>query len=203
MCQLKIFLNAFEQTAEGVFDPRLDYTLGYEGSLWINGEDFNPAWSPTGFLQKKHLQPLSEIPVGIKGNGNLNYIFMRYAEVLLMKAEAYNETDQSELALEPLNRVRARARESYLNDPALEGFGTIPAGLLPDIVSTDQTLLREIIRNERRVELGFEFHRFYDLMRYGEAYAENKLSQTNFEYQEHRYFPIPQNEVDINNQINN
>jgi starch-binding outer membrane protein, SusD/RagB family len=197
------FFHAFEQTAEGVFDPRLDYTVGRVGTNWLNGEPFNPAWSPTGFLQKKHLQPLSEIPAGTKGNGNLNYVFMRYAEILLMKAEALNETGQSALALEPLNRVRERARESYLHDDSLEGFGQVPDGLLPDITTTSQDQLREIIRNERRVELGFEFHRFYDLMRYGENYAEDKLSQTNFVYQEHRYFPIPQSEVDINNQINN
>ncbi len=197
------FFAAFEQTPEGIFDPRLDYTLGRSGTIWLNGEEFNPAWSPTGFLQKKHLQPLSEIPAGIKGNGNLNYVFMRYAEILLMKAEALNESGQSALALVPLNMVRERARESYLHDDSLEGFGNVPDGLLPDITTTSQDQLREIIRNERRVELGFEFHRFYDLMRYGENYAENKLSQTNFVYTEHRYFPVPQSEVDINNQINN
>jgi hypothetical protein len=196
------FFNAFEQTEEGVFDPRLDYTIGREGVEWINGDDFNPSWSPTGFIQKKHLQPLAEIPAGIKGNGNLNYVFMRYAEILIIKAEALNESDQTILALEPLNLVRKRARESYLHDESLEGYGDIPADLLPDITTTDKVQLREIIRNERRVELGFEFHRFYDLMRYGKAYAEQKLSNTNFNYEEHRYFPIPQNEVDINNKIN-
>ena len=197
------FFNAFEQTGEEVYDPRLDYTLGREGTTWLNGEEFNPAWSPTGFIQKKHLQPLSEIPRGIKGNGNLNYVFMRYAEILLIRAEALNESGQGGQALDPLNLVRKRARESYLHDETLENYGTIPAGLLPDIATTDQSQLREIIRNERRVELGFEFHRFYDLMRYGKSYAENKLSHTNFVYEEHRYFTIPQNEIDINNQISN
>jgi starch-binding outer membrane protein, SusD/RagB family len=197
------FFNAFEQTDEEVYDPRLDYTLGREGTTWLNGEEFNPAWSPTGFIQKKHLQPLSEIPRGIKGNGNLNYVFMRYAEILLIRAEALNESGQGGQALAPLNQVRKRARESYLHDETLDNHGTIPSGLLPDIITTDQALLREIIRNERRVELGFEFHRFYDLMRYGKSYAENKLSHTNFVYEEHRYFTIPQNEIDINNQIGN
>ncbi|MDD2548562.1 MAG: RagB/SusD family nutrient uptake outer membrane protein [Bacteroidales bacterium] len=196
------FVNAFEETIGGVFDPRLDYTIGREGATWINGEPFNPAWSPTGFIQKKHLQPLSEIPKGTKGDGDLNYVFMRYAEVLLMKAEALNELNQGHLALAPLNEVRKRARESYLYDESLVGFGTIPTDLLPDITTTDQNQLREIIRNERRVELGFEFHRFYDLMRYGSSYAESKLANTNFIYDNHRFFPIPQNEVDINNQIN-
>ncbi len=196
------FVNAFEKTVTEVFDPRLDYTLGREGSTWINGEPFSPAWSPTGFIQKKHLQPLSEISAGIKGNGDLNYVFMRYAEILLIKAEALNELNQGPLALVPLNEVRKRARESFLYDESLDGFGAVPTDLLPDITTTDQDKLREIIRNERRVELGFEFHRFYDLMRYGKSYAESKLVNTNFIYDEHRFFPIPQNEVDINNQIN-
>jgi len=197
------FVNAFEKNQDEVYDPRLDYTLGREGTTWINGNEFNPAWSPTGYIQKKHLQPLSEIPAGIKGNGDLNYVFMRYAEILLIKAEALNESGQSTLALDPLNEVRRRARESFLHDESLEGYGTIPDGLLADIGTTDQQVLRDIIRNERRVELGFEFHRFYDLMRYGKAYAEQKLSNTNFNYEQHRFFPIPQNEVDINNQIIN
>ncbi|WP_142534582.1 RagB/SusD family nutrient uptake outer membrane protein [Saccharicrinis carchari] len=199
----KDFVSAFEKNADGASDPRLDYTLGREGSEWINGEAFDPTWSPTGYIQKKHLQPLSEIPAGLKGNGNLNYIFMRYAEILLIKAEALNELSRSTLALSPLNEVRKRARESFLYDESIQGFGAIPPNLLKDVVTTDQGILREIIRNERRVELGFEFHRFYDLMRYGKTYSEEKLSETNFQYDEHRFFPIPQNEVDINNQISN
>ncbi len=155
------------------------------------------------FLVKKHVQPLSEIPVGTKADSDLNYVFMRYAEVLLMKAEALNESGQSAEALIPLNRVRVRARESFLHDENLENYGTVPAGLLPDITTTNRSELRDIIRKERRVELGFEFHRFFDMMRYGKSYAEPKLAHTNFNYDQHRYFPIPQSEVDINNQINN
>ncbi|HSW68257.1 MAG TPA: RagB/SusD family nutrient uptake outer membrane protein [Bacteroidales bacterium] len=196
------FVDAFEVTQEGVPDPRLDYTLAREGSVWLNGEPYNPAWSPTGFTQKKHLQPLSEIPKGIKGNGSLNYVFMRYAEVLLMTAEALNELGRSDEALEPLNRIRKRARESYIHDTDLPGYGSIPENLLPEITTTNQSQLREIIRNERRVELGFEFHRFYDLMRYGREYAQHRLGAMGFNYDQHRYFPIPQNEADINRNIN-
>lgn len=196
------FINAFETSYEGVVDPRLDYTVGREGQTWINGDPFDPGWSPTGFINKKHLQPLDEIPAGSKGDGNLNYVFMRYAEVLLIKAEALNELGRSADALDPLNKVRRRARESFLHDETLEGFGEVPEGLLTDITNTSQAELRTAIRNERRVELGFEFHRFYDLMRYGRSYAEERLGNTNFVYDQHRYFPIPQSEVDINNQIN-
>ncbi len=60
---LQNFVNEFEQTAANVADPRLDYTVGRAGQKWVNGEEFDPAWSPTGYLQKKHMQPLKEEPI--------------------------------------------------------------------------------------------------------------------------------------------
>jgi len=198
----KDFVDEFEITAEEVVDPRLDYSVGREGQLWLNGEAFDPTWSPTGYIGKKHVQPLAEVPKGTKGDGGLNYVFMRYAEVLLIKAEALNESNSSAMALIPLNETRRRARESYLNDENLPDFGTIPADLLNDITTTNQSELREAIRHERRVEIGLEFHRYYDLMRYGAIYAESALSVTAFDYGQHRYFSIPLSETDINNKIN-
>lgn len=195
------FIDEFETVDGTIYDPRLDYTVGREGKTWLNGEEFNPAWSPTGYLQKKHLQPLSEIEKGTKGDGDLNYTYMRFAEVLLIKAEALNELSRSEEALIPLNKVRKRARESYLFDTDLPGYGTIPGGLLPDITVTNKLELRSAIMHERRVELGFEFHRFFDLMRYGKTIAEEALHHTNFNYETHRYFPIPQSERDINKSL--
>lgn len=195
------FADEFEVTAELITDPRLDYSIGREGATWLNGEMYDPAWSPTGFTSKKHLQPQSEVPKGIKGDGGLNYVFMRYAEVLLMKAEALNELNRSSEALEPLNAVRKRARESYLYDEGLTGFGTVPTGLLPDVTTIDKTQLRQAIRHERRVELGLEFHRYYDLMRYGASVAEAALGST-FSYEENRYFTLPLAETDINQAIN-
>lgn len=197
------FVDEFETTPGEVVDPRLDYSVGRAGATWLNGEAYDPSWSPTGFTSKKHLQPLTEVPKGIKGDGGLNYIFMRYAEVLLMKAEALNELDRAGEALVPLNAVRKRARESYLYDEQLTGFGSVPADLLPDVTTTDKNQLREAIRHERRVELGLEFHRYYDLMRYGKAAAEAALSPTTgFSYEDNRYFTLPLTETDINQAIN-
>jgi hypothetical protein len=198
---LQNFVNEFEQTAANVPDPRLDYTVGRAGQKWVNGEEFDPAWSPTGYLQKKHAQPTREEP--IIGDASLNYVYLRYADILLMKAEALNELSRSAEALAPLNAVRKRARESYLFDEALAGFGIVPLGLLPDVLSTDQQTVREAIRHERRVELGFEFHRYFDLMRYGQSVAEAALTGTGFTYTQFRYFPIPQSELDTNPLINN
>lgn len=123
---------------------------------------------------------------------------MRYADVLLLKAEALNELGQTAQALVPLNMVRKRARESYLNDASLPGYGAVPADLLPDITSTAQQEVRNAIRHERRVELGLEFHRYFDVMRYGKEYAESAFAGTNFKWETNRYFPIPLLEVENN-----
>lgn len=193
---LQNFVDEFEQTAGLVVDPRLDYTVGRTGQKWVNGENFDPAWSPTGYLQKKHVQPKKEEP--IIGDASLNYVYLRYADILLMKAEALNESNQTADALVPLNAVRKRARESYLYDEDLPGFGAVPTDLLPDVVSTNQQTVRDAIRHERRVELGFEFHRFFDLIRYGEVAAEAVLPPA-FNYADNQgRFLIPQSELDTN-----
>ena len=199
---LQNFVNEFEKTTTNIPDPRLDYTVGRAGQKWINGEDFDPAWSPTGYLQKKHSQPLKEEP--IIGDASLNYVYLRYADILLMKAEALNEAGRSSEALVPLNAVRKRARESYLFDKSLAGFGTVPVGLLPDVQLTNQQAVRDAIRHERRVELGFEFHRFFDLIRYGKQAAEAALTGTGFKYSDNLgHFLIPQSELDTNPAILN
>ncbi|MEI9917644.1 MAG: RagB/SusD family nutrient uptake outer membrane protein [Bacteroidota bacterium] len=196
------FVDEFEVTTDGVVDPRLDYTVGRDGQKWMNGEDFDPSWSSTGYLGKKHVQPLHEVPKGTKGDAGLNYVYMRYAEVLLMKAEALNELNRSTEALVPLNAVRKRARESYLNDKGLTGFGVVPANLLPDVTSSSQSDVRDAIRHERRVELGMEFHRYFDVVRYGKNYSESVLGADGFNYDTKRYFLIPQSELDTNPLIN-
>ncbi len=195
------FVAEFEATSGGIVDPRLDYTVGRAGNKWVNGEPFDPTWSATGYLNRKHSQSKYDAP--IIGNSGLNYVYLRYADILLMKAEAMNELNQGAQAIVPLNLVRKRARESYLFDHGLTGFGTVPANLLPDVVYVDQPSLRSAIQHERRVELGFEFHRYFDLMRYGQQVAEAALGSTGFTFVKNRYFLIPQSELDTNPAITN
>ena len=193
------FVNEFEKTVNQVADPRLNYSVGMEGNNWVDGQSFVPSWSPaTGYLDKKQAQAVTVGPIG---DGGMNYTFMRFAEILLIKAEALNELNRGSEALIPLNKIRKRARESYLFDTTLSGYGTVPTSLLPNVTDTNQFTLRDAIRHERRVELGLEFHRFYDLMRYGKAYSENALRDVNFNFDKNRYFPIPQSERDTNTKI--
>ena len=199
------FVAEFEVTDSGVADPRLNYTVALDSTLWNNGEVYLSSWSPqTGYLTRKNQQPLSQAP--IIGQGSCDYLAIRYADVLLFNAEALNESGQLAAAVIPLNQVRQRARESYLNDSTLSGYGTIPAGLLPPVPAVSQTQVRLAIIHERRVELGFEFHRYFDLMRYGAnpvlgpSYINPLLNRdgvTLFSYAADYPFPIPQSEKDI------
>jgi len=111
-----------------------------------------------------------------------NRRLIRYADVLLMAAEALNENDNPDDALLYLNEVRARAREGNTS-------------ILPDITVTDKSELRNIILEERRHELALEGHRFWDLVRTGRA--STVLGPMGFETGKHELFPIPQNEIDI------
>ena len=200
------FVSEFDSTAAGVHDPRLDYTVGRDSMLWNNGELYLSSWSPqTGYLTRKYQQPLSQAP--IIGQGSCDYLAIRYADVLLFNAEALNESGQTSAAIVPLNQVRKRARESYLYDSSLNGYGAVPAGLLPDVPVVSQGQVRSAIIHERRVELGFEFHRFFDLMRYaanpniGAGNVNSWINRdgvTGYSYSAlTSVFPIPQSEKDI------
>lgn len=175
-------LSFSEQTVDGETDPRLDASIGRPGKEWLNGDIFDLDWSSTGYLVKKHNQPLSEVPAGTKGDGGLPYIYLRYADILLMKAEAQAEDNQLENAAKTLEIVRKRAGLDYAKP-------------------INQQQMRDVIYLERRRELGFEFHRFFDLMRWGKDVATQALG-SNFRWEEPRYyFPIPQSEVDSNHGI--
>lgn len=111
-----------------------------------------------------------------------NRRIIRFADVLLMAAEALNENDKPADALPHLNRVRRRARQG---DP----------NLLPDVTETDKNQLRDIILHERRVELALEGHRFWDLVRTGKA--PNVLGPLGFIEEKHELLPVPQSEIDL------
>ncbi len=107
---------------------------------------------------------------------------LRYADVLLMAAEAYNELGQSDSALFYVNMVRERAR------------GGTP-GILPDITETAKDNLRDMIIKERRNELALEGHRFWDLVRTGKAPAV--FGPLGFTEGKNELLPVPQNQIDL------
>ena len=177
------YVDCFDElTTEGETDPRLDASIGRDGQPWFNGTTFSSSWSEaTGYLVKKYNEDISE--EFAKSQSTVPQHLIRYADVLLIKAEALNESNATSDAAVELNKVRARAG-------------------LAATTATTQAEMREAIRKERRKELGFEFHRFFDVMRYGKEYAEKVLG-SDFKWSEPRfYFPIPQAETDANAALN-
>lgn len=123
----------------------------------------------------------------------LNLPFLRYAEILLVAAEAANEQGDASKASGYIEQVRYRARgnKTYAE-----------AGVLPPITVTEKTALRHRIWDERRIELAFEGRRWFDLVRYEKVeagyttdYLKNTLGRNNFSYDKYSKFPIPQTRV--------
>ncbi len=129
-----------------------------------------------------------------KGNDDApsNKIYIRLADVLLWKAEAYNETGNYPQAIAIINTIRNRARTSVTVSGALP-----PPGTLPDrsVASVDKNEIMGWLMHERRVELGFESQRFNDLKRW--VIAKQVLTALGKNFQDFNYlYPIPQGEID-------
>lgn len=174
--------NAFEKG-----DPRKDATLLYSGQVNAPfNENIPPATAsvPRPYWNKKiYTNPADRAAKNSRFGQWMDMRVIRYADVLLWAAEAANELggDQNTTdALGWLEMVRGRARAGN-------------AAVLPKIAATDQAKLREIIRHERRVELGMENERFFDLVRWG--IADEVLRPLGYQSR-NRYLPIPQGEID-------
>ena len=168
-------------------DPRMAYTMEQEsnsltdyGIIKFETDEFNPSNANNSSVDS---------PV--------NHIIMRYAEILLNYAEAkieVNDIDSS--VLDAINNVRARAY----------GVDVTNTSNYPEVTSTDQVTLREIVRRERRVELAMEGLRWYDIRRWrtAEVVRNERLRGKNgniinrsFNASRDYFWPIPQREVDL------
>lgn len=144
-------------------DPRLDLTIKLPGEVWKNAA--GAAWtgsytSQTGFLMEKYVD-LSRAPFNAASavSSDQDYIHLRYAEVLLMYAEARNEASGPDATVyAALNQVRARPG---INMPAVD-----------QARYNTKEKLRDFIRHERRVELALEGQRYNDLKRWNIAHTK-------------------------------
>lgn len=171
------FVNAYEPG-----DLRKDVTLFYEGGPLFDGKEYKSSMAfATGYNVRKFVLPRPYVTAGDSGSP-LNWPVLRYADILLMKAEALNELDQTLAAETPLNAVRTRA-----------GLG--------DVSGLGKDAFREKVLHERRMELAFEGHRWFDLIRVqnGEWGLDflHSIGRTNAQ-RKHLLFPIPQAERDVN-----
>ena len=174
-------------------DPRLVHTFMFDGDVTEGEVQFNQ-FSPSHLCSRKVFLTPSERVGFDSSDSPFNIKEIRYAEVLLIHAEAACENGHIQDALNSLNQVRKRARESSATDSKFtfkninkylvsEGqyqsykfinydFQQANAdkqNLLPDVKTTNQQTLRLAIKHERRVELAMENKRFYDVIRWGDA----------------------------------
>lgn len=170
------FVDAFEPG-----DPRRKFTVAMNNEDYF-GYIYKNSYSSTRFSVRKYLQV--DTTVTQPADGDINYTAIRYAEVLLWEAEALAELGRVSEAQVPLEAVRARARAQAVD----------PTTALPMVVTTDKAEMIAAVRHERQVELGFEMHRFFDLVRWG--IAKEKLPD--FQVGKHEVFPLPQTELDLN-----
>lgn len=204
-------------------DPRLDHTVGVPGHPFKYNPDFvyKESWARDpgvyGFFGNMKEQQLPDCSCYTK-NGpfigtSKNIDFIRYADVLLMQAEALIELGRQQEALPLINQVRERAIAS--TDRLKDANGNNPSNYRMDIyrdgdnINWTQENAREALRWERRLEFAMESPRFFDLVRWGiaaetlNAYlAEEKtkrdyLSGAHFTAGRDEYLPIPQREIDF------
>ncbi|AGA80736.1 RagB/SusD family nutrient uptake outer membrane protein [Echinicola vietnamensis] len=223
-------INAFETNAEGMpvlgdqlaegdfLDPRLDHTVGRPGIPYLDLDIlYEASWARDlatygPFAPKKRIvSALSDLQTPTWPYiSALNYYIIRYADLLLWKAEAQVALGDLEGARATVNEVRGRAAGSQVvtqldSDQPADNYRVA----MYDEPWTDAAQAQELVRLERRLELAMEGHRFFDLVRWGVAaetmnhYLEEEkqirshLVNATFVAGKHEYFPIPQTYLDM------
>ena len=203
----------------GNVDPRLDFTLGRIGMPW-RGHMYNEKWCRNlelyGQYSGKKPYTAPESPYctpGIVpwGASSLNWSLIRYADVMLMKAEALIEQNKNlDEARTLINEIRKKAARSV--DPSYTPVDCNP-NLASYMVSEypasgwNQDYARRAVRMERRIELAMEGHRWFDLVRWGNVvqtmndyYASEVKIHSYYQganlTEDEVYLPIPVNQVD-------
>lgn len=180
-------------------DPRLAASVYFKNDIFLT--DIAKVFTgntATTYGLKKYLRTLntSATGVGVFNPGGQDFYILRYADILLMRAEAMVELNQLSGVYALVNQVRARV--SMPTVESVEGAGL------------SQSALRTIVRHERRVELAMEGLRFFDLKRWGTvqlafqaALADNIAGYTGIVYRggKSEIFPIPQSELDANTNL--
>lgn len=204
-------------------DPRLFLTIGMPGTPYMFNKDFimdkTATWSRSNGLYgyyvtlKQNVDPESEYLVkGGWWGSPMNRIVLRYADVLLMRAEALVQLGQGiSEAISIVNslRNRAAASEGMISD--YEQLYGVRMKIQPYNGSYGKDEALKIVKFERRLELAMESERFFDLVRWGEAdqvlnkyYADEAdncsiYSTANFTPNKNEYLPIPFSQLSASN----
>ena len=212
----------YDATGKPTRDPRLYLNVLVNGSTWLNekvetfegGKNKMPEGSTkTGYYLRKWMNPSVSLDPVKPNKIEHHYILFRYAEILLNYAEAMNEWMGPD-AVDAAKGCPVSARTA-LNEVRA-------AATMGDVVATGQTDFREKVRNECRVELALEGHRFFDIRRwkiaekeevrdlYGVKITKNGENSFSFEkvliqkmYWANKMYlyPYPQNELYMNENL--
>jgi len=205
-------------------DPRLFLTIGIPGLPYMFNKNYmmeeTSIWSRSNGLYgynvslKQNVDPALIDQYLIKGSywaSSMNRIVFRYADVLLERAEAYAQLGQAEQAISLVNQIRSRAATStqmignYQNIYGVKIYITNYRG------SYSKEDAIKIVKMERRLEMGMECERFFDLVRWGDAatvinkyYAEEIdncgiYREAHFTANKDEYLPIPFSQISASN----
>lgn len=210
-------------TQDYTVDPRVDFTFGRIGMPW-RGIEYTQGWCRAYELYGEYsnkkclLAPDSEYTLNDFpwGSNPLCFSLIRYADVLLLRAEAIVETDGNlEEARTLVNEVRKKAKRSV--DPTYTPLDINPMKASYKVeeypaTGWDKNYARKAVRMERRLELAMEGNRWFDLVRWGEAvntmnsYYQSEVKIRSYYDGAHLseadlFFPIPQQQVLISGDL--
>ncbi len=222
------FIDTYNQTdynkTKDYADPRLFLTVGMPGFPYEFNKDFmmdeSPTWSRSNGLYgyyvtlKQNVDPASGYLIkGSWWGTSMNRIVLRYADVMLERAEALVQLNDGRIdeAISLVNALRQRAKQS---SAAIANYehdygGRLNVGTY--IGTYNQAEAIKIVKMERRLELGMECERFFDLVRWGEAdsvlnkyYADEAndcaiYSAAQFTKNKNEYLPIPYAQIAASN----
>jgi len=214
--------DAFTQDS-GPLDPRIDHSIGrrgipyldwiaHPGKAWIRAQPYAGPYSPKKYIYYKSQEgSLTDASSWTRGYALMNYTIIRFADVLLMAAEAEIEAGSLDKALDYVNQVRRRAANSahWVKNPDGSNAANYDIALYSSFPSKD--FATKALRMERKLELSGEGHRFFDLVRWGIAADElnkylpyeaskglvTKFGGARFTAGKNEYYPIPQTQIDI------
>ena len=211
----------------GNLDPRIDHSIGrkgipyldwieHPGSPWIRSFPYAGPYSPKKYIYYRSQEgSLTDASSWTRGYALMNYTIIRFADVLLMAAEAEVELGNLDAARTHVNRVRARAANSTYWVQEYDGSGPAANYVISQYPGgadafASQAGARNAVRFERKIELSGEGHRFFDLVRWGIAASEmnryldeegqylvTKFGGANFTAGKNEYQPIPQSQIDL------
>lgn len=214
----------------GELDPRVDWSAGrrgvpywdwgdHTGQDWIRDQTYSGPYSPKKQVYKQSQEgTYTEVGNWTSGYTANGYRMIRYADVLLLKAECEAMTGDLGAALDNVNLIRARAANTA--GFVMEADGVTPAANYviseyPAGSFTTEAAAMHAIMFERKLELGQEGHRYYDLQRWGTVVSELSrimayevtMPWSNLLYAgqsigpEDVNFPVPQRQIDVSNNI--